>query len=78
MAKEQSPFYHLLPVRNDLDSHYDAPYPSLARSTMGGLTAPVLPPTKFVDDAIVHVVVKVRNESDRTNRHSSVTLESSP
>ena len=70
MNGQDSPLYRLPP----LDNHprQNTPFPTLANSAFGGLTAPILPPMRFTDDTLMHVVVKVRNESERTKRQSSV------
>lgn len=70
MSEKDSPLYHLPPV----DTHpcQKDRFPAMANSTMGGLTAPNLPPTKFTDDTLMYVIVKVRSENGRANRHSSV------
>jgi hypothetical protein len=74
MSEKDPPPYHLPPVDNHRRQR--EPFPSMANSTMGGVTAPILPPTRFTDDTLMYVVVKVRNEDERAKRHSSVDHES--
>jgi hypothetical protein len=59
------------PKRNDGIYHAPnvkvEPFPALANSTMGGITAPIHPPHRFNDDTLMYVAVRVGTRSKGTN-----------
>ncbi|RFU25121.1 hypothetical protein B7463_g11216, partial [Scytalidium lignicola] len=42
--------------------------PTLAKSSMGGITAPQYPPFKFTDDSIIRVVVRIHKTGVQTSK----------
>jgi hypothetical protein len=55
-AKRTDGIYHAPDVQVE-------PFPALANSMMGGITAPIHPPHRFNDETLMYVAVRVGNNS---------------
>jgi len=57
LSKNNDGIYHAPDVRVE-------PFPTLANSTMGGITAPIHPPHRFNDDTLMYVAVRIGKGSE--------------